>query len=97
MIGKLLINLGTWFNKHFPEKVSTDEVFGRFGAIELRLHDVTMIQSAVDKLAGDLQFAGERLGQLEKRMETLTSENTALKAQAALRVRVASSIPMPGR
>jgi phage-related minor tail protein len=40
---------------------------------------------------------GQMLADLTKKVEVLTSENSALKAQAALRTRIASSIPMPGR
>lgn len=97
MVGKILINLGTWFNKHFPEKISTDEVYSKFTAIELRLHDVTVLSEALVKLDGLYTDLNARVEALSKKTETLTSENTALKAQAALRTRIASTIPMPGR
>lgn len=95
MIGKTLINLGSWFNKHFPEKVSTDEVYGKLAAIELRLHDVASLETHVNELRHQLQGMSADVLVLAKKVEALTSENTALKAAAALRVR--ASIPMPGR
>lgn len=97
MIGKMLVNLGTWFNKHFPEKVSTDEVYGKITAIELRLHDVTSLQTQLEENIRQHNALATEVVALGKRIEALTSENTALKAQAAMRMRVASSIPMPGR
>lgn len=97
MIGKTLISLGTWFNKHFPERVSTDEVYGKFSAIELRLHDVTALQTQLEENIRKHNALANHVDVLAKKMETLTSENAALKAQSALRTRIASSIPMPGR
>jgi hypothetical protein len=97
MIGKFLINLGVWFNKHFPEKMSADEVYSKIAAIELRLHDVSVLHQNVLELQATNVQTGELLATLSKKVEALTTENAALKAQSALRMRVASSIPMPGR
>lgn len=97
MIGKFLINLGVWFNKHFPEKMSTDEVYSKITAIELRLHDVTDLDLRIEEIGNSHIAMGEQIAALSKKVEGLTTENAALKAQRALSVRVASSIPMPGR
>lgn len=97
MIGKLLINLGYWFDKHFPEKVSTDEVWRQFSAIELRLHEVTKLEANVTKLSADHLSLVNEVFTLNKKVEALTSENSALKAASAMRMRIGSSIPMPGR
>lgn len=97
MIGKLLINLGVWFNKHFPEKISTDEVYEKITAIELRLHSVTVLQAQLEENVRQHNVLATAHAELARKVETLTSENTALKTQAALRTRIASSIPIPGR
>lgn len=97
MIGKTLVSLGTWFNKHFPEKISTEEVYEKIAALELRLHEVTVFQSQMDGLLRSHTALATQVNDLAKRIEALTSENTALKAQAAMRMRIGSTIPMPGR
>lgn len=97
MVGKFLIKLGEWFNRHFPEKVTADEVYQKLTAIELRLHDVTMVENAVEQRRLDHQALSAQVADLAKKVEVLTSENSALKAASALRTKIASSIPMPGR
>lgn len=95
MIGRFLVRIGTWMNKHFPEKVSTDEIRVALNSIELRLHEVTELTNNLDGLRALGSEHGEQIVMLSKRVDALTSENTALKAASALRVR--SSFTMPGR
>lgn len=97
MVGKFLIRLGEWFNTHFPEKVSADEVYRKMAAIELRLQAVTELESKTDAMMGLWNQHNERLADMAKKVEVLTSENAALKAASAMRTKIASSIPMPGR
>lgn len=95
MIGKFLVRLGTWINKHFPEKVSTDEIRATLNAIELRLHAVTVLENGLQNLMSRHTALTNDVLTIGKKVESLASENTALKAASALRVR--SAIPMPGR
>lgn len=101
MVGKLLIKLGVWFNKHFPEKMSVDEVQAKLASYDSQMNEANQMVQEMAKLMEGYEKTsmahGQMLAELAKKVEVLTSESTALKAQAALRTRVASSIPMPGR
>jgi len=97
MVGRFLIKLGEWFNRHFPEKLSAEDVYQKLAAIELRLHDVTRLEEKISVLAGTVAIKSDQLAELAKKVEVLTSENAALKAASAMRTRIQSSIPMPGR
>ena len=97
MVGKFLINLGQWFNKHFPEKISADEVYQKIAAIELRLHEVTQLDQKFQLWAEAIDQQNDQIVALARKVEVLTTENSALKAASAIRTRVSSSIPMPGR
>lgn len=75
-LSKTLVSLGTWIEKHFPEKLTAAEVNARYADME----------SAVAEAARRAQHANEtniglqvRVAELEKQCATFTSDMNKTK------------------
>lgn len=99
MAGKLLIKLGMWLNKRFPEKFTAEEVSMQMEGYNRALADLREVSDALLERIVVLEKSDSIRDQsqatLSKKVEVLATENSALKAASALRVR--SAIPIPGR
>lgn len=97
----IVTKLGLWLDRRFPAKMSVDEVQSKLNAYDAQINEANAVVQEMAKLMEGYEKTsiahGLMLAELAKKVEVLTSESTALKAQAALRTRIASSIPMPGR
>jgi hypothetical protein len=91
----IVSKFGLWLDKRFPEKVSAGEVYEKIEILELRLHTVTALRTQLEQIVNQHHELVAAHEELAKKVAALASENTALKAVSALRVR--SSIPIPGR
>lgn len=101
MLGKALIKLGVWFERHFPEKLSVDEVQAKLASYEKQFTEATEVVQRLAKAMEDYEKVatahGVSIAELAKKVEVLTSESGSMKAAMALRTKIASSIPIPGR
>jgi cell division protein FtsB len=82
-IAKTLVALGNWIEKHFPEKITTSEVYSVVRAVEARHLEVeTLMGGHADRLQS-LAEANEvlkgRVAELEKKTEAYTSEANKMK------------------